>query len=445
MNPLTKNLVVPYPQFTTLIIDHILTIHPDIPKRLNEPNHLVAHDNVGHSIFASGNSKGQGMGIPDYLPTIEFMQTEAYKIYVADFKLVVPMTQPQPVASSQGTHRTHSAPRQPDREALIPTARQIDLDNMTEAQQLSYTLAKSAKEAGAQDNVKLVEKHLLDEDVNTIVEGDDSTDVEFANSVLLSQEDPGTLAGMSKRHGHMLQNMRKSFVHKSNVKALCMTIDKNLQTMVPVLVAQAPNQIFKDNLLWIELDIVEEFLRNYMNNTVLNVHPSSCYLIPEIQGNNWVPATADFHKMQLAYADMMRSRYSCYLFPRRQSGRSVDKIGRQYLIHEVYVKRVDDKANLFSESDVKYLNKNDIEDMVHDLQLGIESYLVKVNLTTPTITFHGIETLPLYSFIADPFVGIVYENSKKEKRDMNIDELQKFSDATLKRVVKKISVINVDA
>ncbi|GJS93129.1 hypothetical protein Tco_0800097 [Tanacetum coccineum] len=46
---------------------------------------------------------------------------------------------------------------------------------------------------------------------------------------------------------------------------------------------------------------------------------------------------------------------------------------------------------------------------------------------------------------ADPFVGIVYENNKKERRAMNIDELQNFSDATLKRVVKKISVINVEA
>ncbi|GJR52371.1 hypothetical protein Tco_1402892 [Tanacetum coccineum] len=102
----------------------------------------------------------------------------------------------------------------------------------------------------------------------------------------------------------------------------------------------------------------------------------------------------------------------------------------------------DDKAYLFSKSDFKYLNKNDIEDIcviwerVYDFQLGIESYQIKVNLTAPTITFPGIETLPLYSVTADPFVGVVNENNKKERMDMNIDELQKFSYATLKRVVK---------
>ncbi|GKB96272.1 reverse transcriptase domain-containing protein [Tanacetum coccineum] len=78
-------------------------------------------------------------------------------------------------------------------------------------------------------------------------------------------------------------------------------------------------------------------------------------------------------------------------------------------------------------------------------QLGIESYQMKVNITAPTITFPGIETLPLYSIIGDLFVGIIYENSKKERRATNIDELWKFDDATLKRVSRKIKAINMEA
>ncbi|GKD44691.1 hypothetical protein Tco_1269336 [Tanacetum coccineum] len=45
----------------------------------------------------------------------------------------------------------------------------------------------------------------------------------------------------------------------------------------------------------------------------------------------------------------------------------------------------------------------------------------------------------------DPFVGIVYKNSKKERRVMNVDELLKFYDATLKRVLKNVREINVEA
>ncbi|GJV10438.1 hypothetical protein Tco_1351979 [Tanacetum coccineum] len=114
----------------------------------------------------------------------------------------------------------------------------------------------------------------------------------------------------------------------------------------------------------------------------------------------------------------------------------------QNLIDEFYMKRFDDKAYLFSKSDFKSCV---LWERVHDFHLGIESYYIKVNLTAPTINFPSIETLPLYSIIADLFVGIIYENSKKQKRAMNVDELQKFSDATLKRVLRKISAINVKA
>ncbi|GJX16403.1 hypothetical protein Tco_0217235 [Tanacetum coccineum] len=213
MNPSTKNPVVLYPRFTKLIIDHILTTHHDILKRLNEPNHLAAHDDVVHSIFAYGNSKGQGMGIPNYLLIAKFMQTEAYKVYVADFMLYPEEEEGERIwelSVAKNSFKITIKRRQIDPEAPIPTAKHIDLDNMNEAQQLSYTLAKSAKEAEAQENVKLVEQHLLNKDVNKIAEGGDSTAVEFSDSV-------------------------------------------------------------------------EDFLRNYMNNTVFNVYPSLCSSIPGMQ------------------------------------------------------------------------------------------------------------------------------------------------------------------
>ncbi|GJX34621.1 hypothetical protein Tco_0246178 [Tanacetum coccineum] len=207
MNPSTKNMVVPYTRFTKLIIDHILTTHHKIPKRLNEPHHLVAHDDVVQSIFASENFKGRGMGIPDYLLTQEIMQTEAYRVYAANFKLVILMMQPQPAVSSQGTHRTPSAPRSPNPRST-PKKKKKKKESESGESSVPKNPLKikirwrqpdpeapipiSAQEAEAQANVKIVEQHLLDEDVNKIVEGDDATTDEFADSVLLSQEDPDT-------------------------------------------------------------------------------------------------------------------------------------------------------------------------------------------------------------------------------------------------------------
>ncbi|GJS34047.1 putative ribonuclease H-like domain-containing protein [Tanacetum coccineum] len=77
------------------------------------------------------------------------------------------------------------------------------------------------------------------------------------------------------------------------------------------------------------------------------------------------------------------------------------------------------KTDSFSRADFKYLNKNDIEDLyylcqnkkerVHDFQLGIESYQIKVNLTAPTLTFTGIEEHELYSIVDKPSIGKSFE------------------------------------
>ncbi|GJZ08152.1 hypothetical protein Tco_0542435 [Tanacetum coccineum] len=109
-----------------------------------------------------------------------------------------------------------------------------------------------------------------------------------------------------------------------------------------------------------------------------------------------------------------------------------------------------------TESDYKNLKKNDIEDMylliinhklndyaetglfwslsvfirsiviwerVHDFQLGIEKYKV-------------------FSIVFEPIYGIIYENSKKEKRVMRHQEVHKFCGVTLKRVLKGLKSYN---
>ncbi|GJV79543.1 hypothetical protein Tco_1515413 [Tanacetum coccineum] len=89
--------------------------------------------------------------------------------------------------------------------------------------------------------------------------------------------------------------------------------------------------------------------------------------------------------------------------------------------------------------------KNEQGYRVQDYQLGIESYQIKINLTAPTLVIPGIEELEPYTIIIDPFIGIVYENNKKQRRVMNINELPKFCDATLDRVLKKVKEIIVAA
>ncbi|GKB02321.1 hypothetical protein Tco_0830410 [Tanacetum coccineum] len=74
---------------------------------------------------------------------------------------------------------------------------------------------------------------------------------------------------------------------------------------------------------------------------------------------------------------------------------------------------------------------------VEDLQLGVESYQKKLNITKPQKTFPEIKFKePYYPSYDQP--GIVYEDLDKQKRVLRADELYKFSDGTLKSVRDEI-------
>ncbi|GJR64532.1 hypothetical protein Tco_0010597 [Tanacetum coccineum] len=71
-----------------------------------------------------------------------------------------------------------------------------------------------------------------------------------------------------------------------------------------------------------------------------------------------------------------------------------------------------------------------IQRRVEDLQLGIESYQKKLNLTKPDTYRSNLRRQDAYTPYSDPR-GFIYENKDKKNRLMCIDELHKFSDGTL--------------
>ncbi|GKD97410.1 hypothetical protein Tco_1381307, partial [Tanacetum coccineum] len=92
-----------------------------------------------------------------------------------------------------------------------------------------------------------------------------------------------------------------------------------------------------------------------------------------------------------------------------------------------------------------FIRSTVIWERVRDFQLRIESYQQKINLTTPTMTFPGIkEDHEMFSIIYEPVHGIIYKNSKKEKRVMRHSEIHKFCDATLNRVLEGLKSYNND-
>nr|GFC88822.1 hypothetical protein [Tanacetum cinerariifolium] len=135
----------------------------------------------------------------------------------------------------------------------------------------------------------------------------------------------------------------------------------------------------------------------------------------------------------------------------------------------ISVRRDDDQIYKFKEGDFKWLRLQDIEDMllllvqgklsnltveerlafnvslrmftrsivikrrVEDLQLGVESYQKKLNLTKPDTYRTDLRRREAYTAYSNPR-GFIYQNKDKKNRLMRIDELHKFSDGTLNDV-----------
>nr|GEX33994.1 hypothetical protein [Tanacetum cinerariifolium] len=104
----------------------------------------------------------------------------------------------------------------------------------------------------------------------------------------------------------------------------------------------------------------------------------------------------------------------------------------------ITIRRDDDKLYKFKERDFKMLRIQDIKDMmllqhVEDLQLGVESYQKKLNLTKPDTYRSYLKCKEAYTAYSNP-KGFIYQNKDKQNRLMRIDELQKFSNVTLNDV-----------
>nr|GEW48260.1 retrovirus-related Pol polyprotein from transposon TNT 1-94 [Tanacetum cinerariifolium] len=132
----------------------------------------------------------------------------------------------------------------------------------------------------------------------------------------------------------------------------------------------------------------------------------------------------------------------------------------------ITVRRDDDKLYKFKEGDFKRLRIQNIEDMLlflvqgkltnltveerftfnvslrmftrsimiqrrmEDLQLGVESYQKKLNLTKPDSYRSDLKHKRAYTAYSNPR-GFIYQNKDNKNRLMRIDKLHKFSDGTL--------------
>ncbi|GKA61252.1 hypothetical protein Tco_0760659 [Tanacetum coccineum] len=186
---------IPYPRFTKIIISHYMTNFPEISRRARDRYHNLKDDDIMKNIFNSGRYKDKvRMKIPAWMISKEMKHTKRYRLYAEMFGIDVPLTQSQPTESTQGTHRTPSAPRST---RLTPPAPVLTIDKADEmilqdTLQLNIAKHKSREEQEARENMELVNKHLASVKIEKMVEGPENV---IDDSSIPSNDDqniPGT-------------------------------------------------------------------------------------------------------------------------------------------------------------------------------------------------------------------------------------------------------------
>ncbi|GJU14796.1 hypothetical protein Tco_1142762 [Tanacetum coccineum] len=122
---------------------------------------------------------------------------------------------------------------------------------------------------------------------------------------------------------------------------------------------------------------------------------------------------------------------------------------RYWYLEEIVVRRADNVLYRFKEGDDvadlaialrMFTRSLVIQKRVQDLQLGIESYQKKINVTKPDTTRPDLRKRYPYTPYKDP-QGFIYVDDYKRNRLMPSDELYKFSYGTLTRLLSSLEDI----
>ncbi|GJY29632.1 hypothetical protein Tco_0405399 [Tanacetum coccineum] len=152
---------------------------------------------------------------------------------------------------------------------------------------------------------------------------------------------------------------------------------------------------------------------NYKNNIELEYNMEQCYLALTYQ-IDWVNPEGDRSDFKRLHLNDIEDMYLLYA---------------QNKLHHLKGHEQADRVTalrLFIRSIV-------LKKRVEDVQLGVEGYQTKLNITRPQVRCDGLDIKEPYTILHKP-KGVVYLNKNNVKYLMRDDELYKFSDGTLKPV-----------
>nr|GEU97320.1 ribonuclease H-like domain-containing protein [Tanacetum cinerariifolium] len=274
-------------QIMQMMYCFINNIHVDYAELLSEGIHYSLLHTTSSILYPRstkiiiGRYKDKvGMKIPDWMISEEMKQTEHYRMYVEVFRIDVPLIQSPSTESTQGMHRTPSAPRSPtpkvDASAstrstvirlrlpqqkstrLTPPASVLTVDKadkliLQDTLQVSLAEHKSRQEQEARENVALVEKHLASEETEKMVEGQEHYSIDHQPQSI--QDDVN-----QQRINELLDTMQllcEKILKREKAANLIVSQIPSSITITPVLLTVEP----EDSLI-----IGDEDLRTILEN-----------------------------------------------------------------------------------------------------------------------------------------------------------------------------------
>nr|GEW24092.1 hypothetical protein [Tanacetum cinerariifolium] len=275
-----KKEAIQYPRFTKLIIFDLMKKFPNIPKSIEEAYLSIKDDVPLVSVYTTGNVSVRGMLIPNAFLTAEIKETNDFKDYEMVFmKVAIPINQPQPIVSTQGTNR--NTPRA----HRSPTVFANPLE-----------IKKRKQTAGESSSPRKLESGSHKENPEFFVDDDDDKATENQS------DDMGALHRMCKRQGYIIQDIERKCITTTKFWETHNKIDDILHEIVSQITENVTNDLIKANLkpcitniiiedcnafrskvrAFVSLEfnahapvIIEELFKTYVQSNVIHVHPTT--------------------------------------------------------------------------------------------------------------------------------------------------------------------------
>ncbi|GJS98364.1 hypothetical protein Tco_0819534 [Tanacetum coccineum] len=442
---------------------------------IKEDYHSIKDDIPLVSVYTMVNVTVRGMLIPDAFLTEEIRTTDDFKEYETVFvNVAILMIQPQLVVSTQGTHMsTPRAHRTPTLSTASPQGKkrkQRVRDSSSPQKSLKITIRQKQAGEGEKaeqsynevddfDNRLEPKSHKenpghVDDDDNKEEEKVDEKEGNEMGSLEIRTEKmqtpiptipryhrmnlsldkniyshlPGVLCRMCRHQGYMTRDIEQKYVTTREFWKVHKKFDQVLHEIVLQLAERS-----------IE-DLIENNLKPCIAETIIEDRDAFRSEVPDL-----ITKEFDSHAPQMK-SNPQDQAYDPSLWDVLKFKDSTTYVSKQQQEWDAWVKEIiidEDEATLNDMLNNQFKNAKEsrmIWERVHDFQLGIESYQVKVNLTAPTLTFPGIEAHEPYSIIDKPTTGLIYLNNKDEKRVMYLVEVVKFCDAIVEKVLKEVKL-----